>query len=289
MDLRSLSLFVQVVRSGSFSGAARTLGMQRSVASRKVAELEAQLGTRLLHRTTRSLRLTDEGRVFFDHCVRALSELEEAERALSGMRGTPRGLLRVTVPLSFAFLGPIVGEFVRKYPEVRVELFCTDRIVDLVAEGFDAAIRAGHLADSSLIARKLLTVKRVLVASPHYLKRRKRPRHPDDLADHSCLTFVTRRATWKLLCGAREVEVKVEGQLAANDYQVLLEATLAGAGIALLPETDAAIGLRDRRLVRVLPEWTGEETPIHLLYPSTRHLSARVKAFADFVQARMRP
>src|SRR5690606_6071764 len=145
MELRSIAIFVQVVRAGSFAGAARALGMQRSGVSRKVAELEEHLGTRLLQRTTRTLHLTDEGRIFHDHCLRALAELQEAEDALAGMHGTPRGLLRVTAPLSFAFLGPLVGEFLGENPEVRIELLCTDRVVDLVEEGFDAAIRAGRL------------------------------------------------------------------------------------------------------------------------------------------------
>lgn len=288
MDLRSLLIFVQVVRSGSFSGAARTLDMQRSGVSRKVAELEEHLGARLLQRTTRTLHLTDEGRIFYDHCVRALAELEEAEEALAGMHGTPRGLLRVTAPLSFGFLGPLVGEFLEQNPEVQIELLCTDRIVDLVEEGFDVAIRAGRLPDTSLIARRLGDLPRYVVASPRYLEGRALPHRPEDLDDHTCLSFGAPRATWKLVSREREVEVKVEGRLAVNDYEVLREATLAGAGVAMLPDLDCIEAIRAGKLERLLPEWTSEETPIHVLYPSTRHLSARVKAFVEFMQERMR-
>lgn len=288
MELRSLVIFVTVVRAGSFAGAARALGMQRSAVSRKVAELEEHLGARLLQRTTRALHLTDEGRIFHDHCVRALAELEEAEQALSGMHGTPRGLLRVTAPLSCGFLGPLVGEFLGRNPEVRIELLCTDRVVDLVEEGFDVAIRTGRLPDSTLVARKLGRLPRYVVASPRYLEGRKRPRRPEDLVHHTCLTFGSNRATWKLVSGEKEVAVKVEGRLAVNDYEVLREATISGAGIALLPDLDCIEAIREGRLVRLLPSWTSEAPPIHVLYPSTRHLSARVKAFVEFLQERMR-
>lgn len=288
VELRTLVIFVQVVRASSFAGAARALGMQRSSVSRKVAELEAHLGARLLQRTTRSLHLTDEGRIFYDHCLRALAELQEAEDALTGMHGTPRGLLRVTAPLSFGFLGPLVGEFLERNPEVQIELLCTDRVVDLVEEGFDLAIRAGRLPDSSLIARRLGELPRYVVASPRYLKGRKRPRSPQDLLVHTCLTFGSPNVTWKLVSEQQEVEVKLEGRLAVNDHEVLREATLAGAGIALLPDRDCIKAIRDGKLVRLLPAWTSEETPIHVLYPCTRHLSARVKAFVEFLQERMR-
>lgn len=289
MDLRSLRIFVEVVRAGSFAGAARTLEMQRSAVSRKVADLEEHLGARLLQRTTRTLHLTDEGRIFYDHCQRALGELEEAEQALAGMHAVPRGLLRVTAPLSFGFLGPLVGEFLRENPEVQMELLCTDRVVDLVEEGFDVAIRAGRLPDSSLIARKLGDLPRYVVASPRYLEGRKAPRTPEDLPEHTCLTFGSPRATWRLVSEDRAVEVKVEGRLAVNDFEVLREAVVAGGGIALLPDRECIEAIREGRLVRLLPAWTSEETPIHILYPSTRHLSARVKTFVEFMEERMRP
>ncbi|WP_373047521.1 LysR family transcriptional regulator [Vulgatibacter sp.] len=288
MDLKEVAVFVQVVRSGSFTAAARELEMQKSSVSRKVAELEASLGARLLQRTTRTLHLTDEGRIFYEHGQRALAELEEAELALGGMRAEPRGLLRVTAPLSFGFVGPIVAAFLGHYPEVQVEMVCTDRVVDLVEEGFDVAIRAGRLPDTSLIARKLGHSPRFLVASRSYLKGRARPRKPEDLAGHTCLTFGSQHAVWRLASGERSAEVKVEGKLAANDYDLIREAAIAGGGIALVPELGCTGALREGKLERLLPAWTSEETPIHALYPSTRHLAAKVKAFVAFLQARMR-
>lgn len=288
MELRSLAIFVQVVRSGSFAAAARALGMQRSGVSRKVAELEEHLGARLLQRTTRTLHLTDEGRLFYDHCLRALAELQAAEDALAGMHGVPRGLLRVTAPLSFGFLGPLVGEFLANHPEVQVELLCTDRIVDLVEEGFEVAIRAGRLPDSSLIARRLGQLPRFVVASPRYLEGRKPPRRPEDLTRHVCLSFGSPSSTWTLVSPEREASVKIEGRLAVNDYEVLRETTIAGAGIALLPDLDCIEAIREGKLVRLLPKWKSEETPLHILYPSTRHLSARARAFVEFMQEKMR-
>lgn len=288
MDLGSVVIFVQVVRSGSFAGAARALDMQRSGVSRKVAELEEHLGARLLQRTTRTLHLTDEGRIFYDHCVRALAELEDAERALAGMHATPKGPLRVTAPLSFGFIGALVGAFLEQHPEVQIELLCTDRIVDLVEEGFDVAIRAGRLPDTSLIGRRIGALQRYVVASPRYLKGRARPRKPEDLVGHDCLTFGGARATWKLVSAGRGVELDVQGRLAVNEFDLLREACIAGAGVAMLPDRDCAAALREGKLERLLPEWTSEETPIHILYASTRHLSTKVKAFVEFMREGMR-
>lgn len=286
MELKEVLVFTQVVRSGSFTAAARELGMQKSTVSRKVSDLEERLGVRLLQRTTRTLHLTDEGRIFFEHCQRAMAELDEAQLALSGMRATPTGLLRVTAPLSFGFLGPMLGPFLERHPEVQLEMVCTDRVVDLVEEGFDVAIRAGRLPDTSLIARRLGNLPRILVASPAYLARRKAPRSPEQLPDHACLVFGGQRV-WALTCDGRTFDVQVKPRLVVNDFELLLDATLAGAGIALLPGPTCEAAIRDGRLRHVLPACAGAETPIHALYASTRHLSAKVKAFVEFLQERM--
>lgn len=287
MDLNDVLTFARVVRTGSFTAAARELGVQKSSVSRRVSALEEHLGARLLQRTTRALRLTDEGRVFYDHCQRALAELEDAEEALGGMGARPRGLLRITAPLSFGFLGPIVAEFLQRWPEVEVELICTDRVVDLVEEGFDVAIRAGKLPDSSLIARRVGSLPRFLVASPSYLRRKRPPRQPTDLAAHECVSFGARRTPWLLQSGGESVEVAVSSRLLVNDFDLLRQTVVAGLGIGLLPEPDCAQALADGRLKRILPAWTGVETPIHAVYPSLRHLSSKVKAFVDHLQARM--
>ena len=287
MDLNDVLTFARVVRAGSFTAAARELGVQKSSVSRRVSALEEHLGARLLQRTTRALRLTDEGRVFYDHCQRALAELQDAEEALGGMGARPRGLLRITAPLSFGFLGPIVAAFLQRWPEVEIELVCTDRVVDLVEEGFDVAIRAGKLPDSSLIARRVGSLPRFLVASPSYLRRRRTPRTPADLAAHDCVSFGARRSPWLLQSEGASIEVAVASRLLVNDYDLLRQTVVAGLGIGLIPEPDCVQPLADGRLKRVLPAWTGVETPIHAVYPSLRHLSSKVKAFIDHLQVEM--
>lgn len=287
MDLNDVLTFARVVRAGSFTAAARELGVQKSSVSRRVSALEEHLGARLLQRTTRALRLTDEGRVFYDHCQRALAELEDAEEALGGMGARPKGLLRITAPLSFGFLGPIVAAFLQRWPEVEIELVCTDRVVDPVEEGFDVAIRAGKLPDSSLIARRVGSLPRFLVASPSYLRRRRTPRTPADLAAHDCVSFGARRSPWLLQSEGASIEVAVASRLLVNDYDLLRQTIVAGLGIGLLPEPDCVQPLADGRLKRVLPAWTGVETPIHAVYPSLRHLSSKVKAFIDHLQVEM--
>src|SRR5262245_38392162 len=189
MDLNEIVVFARVVQAGSFVAAAAQLGMPKSTVSRKVSELEARLDARLLQRTTRKLSLTDVGRTYFDYGVRIVNELEAAEAAVGSLQEQPRGLLRVTAGVNNAWLGDIIVEFMKRYPDVQVELLCTGRSVDLVEERFDVGIRAGVLADSSLIARSLGVATWFLVATPGSLKRRRRPRAPADLAQHACLFF----------------------------------------------------------------------------------------------------
>src|SRR6266481_972624 len=179
MDVNEMVVFARVVQAGTFTTAAAELGMPKSTVSRKVSELEERLKARLLQRTTRKLSLTDAGRTYYDYCARIVSEVQDAERAVSRLQEVPRGLLRVTAPINAAFLGPIVSDYLKRYPEVRLELFCTARAVDLVEERFDVGIRAGTLPDSTLIARSLGSVRWFLVATPAYLKRQGRPRSPE--------------------------------------------------------------------------------------------------------------
>src|SRR5262245_42530996 len=189
MDLNEIMVFTRVVQTGSFTAAAKALGMPKSTVSRKVSDLEERLDTRLLQRTTRKLSLTDAGRTYFDYGARILGEVEDAERAIGDLQATPRGLLRVTAGINSSYLAPIVADFLGRYPEVRLDLLCTGRAVDLVEERFDVAIRAGALPDSSLIARSLGAVSWFLVATAAYLKKRGRPRSPEDLAQHDVLIF----------------------------------------------------------------------------------------------------
>lgn len=289
-DLNPLLVFVHVVQAGSFSEAARRMNMPKSTVSRKVSELEERVGGRLVQRTTRKLGLTDAGRVLFERIAPAMSELEEAEQAVAGLHGAPRGLLRVAVPLSVRILGPIVAEYLERYPEVEVEMVCSDRRVDLVEERFDVAVRAGALADSTLVARSLGTAKAMLVAAPSYCKRHGTPKAPAELGDHACIAFGGGATphVWILESAGKRVEVRVRPRLTVNDLEIVREAVLAGVGIAWLPQLVCADDLRKRRLRHLLVDWCLAEIPVHVLYPTRRHLSPKVVAFVDLVAKRIR-
>jgi DNA-binding transcriptional LysR family regulator len=288
MDLNELLVFAKVVQAGSFTVAARGLRMPKSTVSRKVSELEERVGAQLLQRTTRTLRLTDVGQAYYEHCARIVAEAEQAELAVTRMQTAPHGLLRVMAPLTFSFLGPIVAEFLKRYPEVQLELVCTDRSVDLVQEGFDLAVRAGRLADSSLIARKLGNVERVVVAAPSYLEERGAPKSPKELERHDCLVFGAGMEgnVWTLHSGNKSVQVSVRARLVVNEPDMLRAVALAGSGIALLPILPSATDLVTGRLRRILPDWSSSGAPVHAVYPSTRHHSPKVMAFVDFLRER---
>ena len=282
-DLNELLIFAHVVTAGSFTGAARELAMPKSTVSRKVSELEARLGARLLQRTTRKLSLTDVGQTYYQHALRVLAEVEEAELAVTRMQGAPRGLLRVTAPLNFNHLAPVVAAFMARFPDVQVELLCSDRMVDLVHEGFDLAVRAGALADSTLMARTIGSIESYLVASPAFLAAHGAPSCPAELANLPALGFGlgAARATWRMTRGAETTSVQVALRLMVNDFVFLDEAARSGLGVALLPLFRCADDLRSGALVRVLPEWCSPAIPIQAVYPSSRHLSPKVVAFLE--------
>ena len=292
MDLNELLVFARVVQVGNFTGAAAKLGMPKSAVSRKVSDLEERLKSRLLQRTTRQVSLTDAGRIYYEYCARIVGEIEDAERAVSRLQERPRGLLRVTAPVNVAFLGPIVADYLELYPEVRLDLFCTARAVDLVEERFDLGIRAGTLADSTLIARSLGSVGWLLVATPAYLKKRGRPRSPEDLKNHDCLLFgagIDGGAGVRLERAGTSVQVAVSPRFIVTDMDVLHAVAAAGLGIALLPEFQCAEDLRARRLERLLAGWSAPSTRIQVVYPSSRHLSPKVKTFVEHMHERMTP
>jgi len=288
LDLNEILVFTRVVQAGSFTAAARALGMPKSSVSRKVTALEDRVGARLLQRTTRKLGLTDAGRMYFERAARIVAEVEEADQAVGQLQAAPRGRLRVTAPLSFGMLGPIVAGFLRRHPEVQVDLVCTDRRVDLVDEGFDVAVRAGPLDDSTLVARSLGVIRRVLIAAPTYLRRRAAPRAPADLTAHACISFGAGPApgVWVLRAGERTAEVRVSPRYSVNDLDLMVEAARAGIGIALIPEFACTADLGAGRLRRVLAEWCSTETPVHAVYPTARHLSPKVVAFVDALRER---
>src|SRR6185503_19681893 len=291
MDLNEIAVFTRVVQAGSFTAAAKLLGMPKSTVSRKISDLEERLNARLLQRTTRKLSLTDVGRTYFDYGVRIVGELEAAEHAVGSLQDKPRGLLRVTAGLNSAWLGDIVADYMKRHPEVQLEILCTGRQVDLVEERFDVGIRAGVLADSSLVARSLGSVTWFLVATGGYLKRRRRPQAPGDLADHDCLLFGAGSTTvnLRLQRGEQSAQVAITAHLLVSDFDVLHAAASAGVGIALLPAYRCIEDLRVHRLERVLRDWNAPATPVHAVYPTARHLSAKVKSFVEHLQKRMTP
>ncbi len=285
MDLNELLVFTRVVQTGSFTSAAKLLGMPKSSVSRKVSELEDRVGARLLQRTTRKLGLTDAGRIYFDRSARIVAEIEEAEKAVGHTQAEPRGLLRVTAPLSFSALAPVVTEYLRRHPDVQVDLVCTDRRVDLVEEGFDVAVRAGPLVDSSLVARRVGEAKRVLAATPAYLRRRGTPKVPADLEKHDGIVFGagTSPNVWKLRSGDQTVDVRINARFTVNDPDIVADVARAGLGVAALPEMNFADDVASGRLREVLPDWSPPAAPLHVLYPTGRHLSPKVSVFVDLV------
>jgi DNA-binding transcriptional LysR family regulator len=284
-----IEVFVRVADAGSFTQAAAALGISKSHASRVVSELEDRLGARLLQRTTRKVGLTEVGAVFRDRCRRILEELHDAETAVAEQQTTPRGLLRVTLPIRFGveYIAPAAADFAAAHEELAVELVHEDRRVDLVEEGYDLAIRIGALSESTLVARKLGPTYGMLCASPQYLARRGVPARPEDLRRHDCMlyTFQAGARVWTLRGPRGEPSVPVAGRFSSNNGESLQAAARSHLGIAFLPDFFVAEDLRAGRLVRVLPEW-GRESAVWALYPHSRHLSAKVRQFVDFLARR---
>ncbi len=293
-DLNQVIIFAKVVETRSFTAAGRALGLPKSTVSRKVAHLEERLGVQLLQRTTRKLSLTDVGAAFYERCARISSEIAEAEQAVLLAHDQPHGLLRITAPheLGAACLSDVVSEFLLEHREVDIELELTDRPVDLAEEGFDLAIRIDRSPDSSLVARRLGSMQVHLVASPAYLARRGEPERPEDLEEHDIVLAVGpgRRAQLDLVGpeGGRVV-IQARPRLVANSVGMLREAILAGVGIGVLPAYRCTADIALGRLRSLLPEWTRSDTVIHALYPTSRHLSAKVRVFLDFLQGRLSP
>jgi len=287
-----IQAFMRVVEAGSISAAAERLGIAKSAVSRRLSDLEKHLGVQLLRRTTRRLNLTDTGRSFYDRCQRILADLEEAEAAVSQAHGLLQGRLRVAAPLSFGVrhLGPAIAEFMQRHPQVRFDLDFNDRQVDLLAEDIDVAIRiARQLEDSSQIARRLWTSRVLLCASSDYLRSHATPVTPADLATHQGLLYSNAPdpALWTLRgADGRDYSVRVQEQPRSNNGDFLRQAAVAGAGLLLSPSFIVHESLRRGELVAVLPEYHHEELHAYALYPQTRHLSQRVRAFVDFLVER---
>lgn len=292
MDLNEVSTFVKVVEAGGFTAAAEELELPKSTISRRIARLEERLGVRLLERTTRKMRLTEAGQAYFDQVAVAVATLHSASSAAEEQQDVPRGLLKLTAPvdLGHAFLGDLLVRFAKRYPEVHVQVELTGRVVDLIREGFDVALRAGQLQDSSLVARRLGGTNIGLYASPAYLERRGVPKTPEQLRAHDFVAHGGVVGHGKLPLvgpGGAQVTVEVEGALSGNDFTFVLRALEAGGGIGLVPKFGARRACAAGSLVHVLPEWTRQGGGLHLVYPSARFLPAKTKAFRDFVLAEL--
>jgi DNA-binding transcriptional LysR family regulator len=284
MDLNEIKVFVRVAQTGSFTRAAKQLGIPNSTASAKVSALERRLGVTLLQRTTRKLRLTEGGEAYFLQASQGLEEIFKAEAEIDALQREPQGLLRVTAPIDLgsSCLAELISAFRKKYPAVNVELIFTSRYVDLVAEGVDVAMRAGKLRDSGLIARKVGVADWIPIASPAYLKQAGAPSHPKDLRHHACLQFTPLGTDeWQLTDGKHTVNVSLGRQLVVNEVNFTKALALAGNGIALLPSYICRNEIRSAKLVRILPEWRGRVDALHLVYPGQKFVAPKVRAFVD--------
>lgn len=283
-----MQIFVGIVEAGSITAAAERLSLAKSAVSRGLAELEAHLGVSLIQRTTRRLNLTDSGRAYYERCIGILADVAEADSAVSRSHGALKGRLKVALPLSFGLLhlAPLIQSFMTQHPDIRFELDFNDRQIDLMQEGFDLAVRIATLADSSLIARRLAPVRHVVAASPAYLARRGTPRAAAELAQHDCLAYsnVSDPGLWHFRGpDGQPGQVRVPVRLAASSGEFLLRAAVAGEGLVMLPTFYVHDAFRAQQLVPLLTDYRWPELAAYAVYPPTRHLSTRARAFVDFL------
>jgi len=287
----NMGAFIRVVEAGSISAAADRLGVAKSAVSRRLKELEEHLGVELFHRTTRKMNLTDTGRAFYHQSVRILEDVLEAEHATSQAHGTLKGSLKIALPSTFGLMhmGPAINEFLQSHPQIEFDLDFNDREVDLIQEGFDLAIRIAKLPDSSLIARRLAPIRTVICASPSYLERMGAPQTPDELIAHQCLVYSLLRdfEYWHLTdSSGKEIRVKIHPYLKASSGEFLKDAAVDGLGIILVPSFIAYKEIERGTLVPVLKDFKPMQIDAYAIYPQTRHLSQRVRAFVDFLVKR---
>lgn len=285
--LNSMAIFVEVVNGESFTAAAEKTGLSRAQVSKSVNQLEAYLGARLLNRTTRRISLTETGRIYYERCKAILNDIVEVEGIAGEQASKPHGRLTISAPTSFGILhlNEAIPQYMKQYPRVQISLSLADRFIDVVAEGFDLAIRIAALEDSSLIARRIAPCHRVFCASPDYLNRYGTPKVPQDLAIHQCLIYSNdlKPDTW-ILHGPNGTEsIKVNGPICADNGDILKAAAISGLGVTLLPTFIAGPDLGAGRLRQVLPDYCPPEISIYVVFPSRRYLSAKVKTFVDFL------
>lgn len=295
-NLTGMAVFARVAEAMSFSGAARRLGISKSAVSKHVARLERSLGARLLNRTTRRLSLTEVGTAFYEHCARVVAEAEAAELAVSRLHSEPRGVLKITTPAAFGHLhvAPAIPDFLKRHPEVSVQMVMNDRVVDLAEEGYDVVIRMTSEPAPNIVARRLAPIRWVVCAAPQYLKRHRAPRLPQELAQHNCLSysFFELSADWRFKTESGEETVRVAGNFTVNNSEALREAVLRGLGIAQLPTFTVGRDIQQGTLKALLPDCVPLGTfgtDIYAVYLPTRFLSPKVRAFVDFFVERFGP
>lgn len=289
--LQAMEVFVQVVDAGSFTRAAENMQLPKATVSTLVRNLESELAVKLLNRTTRQIGVTTDGAAYYERCLSILADVREAEDALSKTRSSPSGRLRVDVPTGLGrhLLIPSLPLFFERYPDITLEVGCSDRPVDLIEEGVDCAIRGGTLADSTLIARRLGTMHFVTCAAPSYVALHGRPTHPHDLLKHRCINYFSSKTgkifDWDFAMGEERIQVRLPGQIAVNDSDGYLAAALAGMGVAQMPSFVLRPYVESGQLELVLSEWCVDPAPLHIVYPQNRHLSAKVRAFVEWTAA----
>jgi DNA-binding transcriptional LysR family regulator len=292
-SLNGFMVFVQVADTRSFVAAGRQLGVSASAVGKSVARLEDKLGVRLFHRSTRSITLTAEGLLFLERSRRILAEIEAAELELSATTAAPRGRLRVSLPLVSELMLPILADFMRQYPDIELDLDFTDRLVDVIEEGFDAVVRTGDPTDSRLSARRLGAFRQVIVAAPDYLARRGTPKVPEDLLGHDCLhyryTHTGKVEPWPLRLPDGTPSLELPISMVCNNCETRVCFAERGLGIACLPDFAVRSHLADGRLVVVLPEHVGRTGAFHVLWPASKHPSPKLRALVDYLSAHVFP
>jgi LysR family transcriptional regulator for bpeEF and oprC len=287
--LQAMEVFVQVVDAGGFTRAAEHLQLPKATVSTLVQSLEAALSVKLLHRTTRQVSVTADGAAYYERCLRILSDVREAEESLSRTRLSPSGRLRVDAPTGLAsdILIPALPDFFARYPDIQLELGCSDRQIDLVGEGVDCAVRGGQLDDSSLIARRVAIMHFVTCAAPAYLEKFGTPQHPNDLQRHRCVNYFSPRTgkifDWDFSRGGERIQAALPGDIAVNDSNAYVSAGLAGLGVVQMAGFQFESLIQQGRLIQILPDWISDPLPVHVVYPQNRHLSAKVRVFVEWV------
>jgi len=286
--INDIAAFVAAAETGSFVAAARVRAMTRSGIAKSVSRLENRLGVRLFNRTTRSLGLTDSGSAFFERYSEILSDLEDAEFSLSSGYGEPQGMFRLTAPATFGrvMILPLLNQFLNDWPRLRAEASLTDRVNDIIADGFDLAIRIGEMRENtSLIARTIATQRDIVVGSPAYLDGRQPPRAPEDLTQHNCLSYVNagQHRAWRFSMSGEVIAIRPKARLALDGGEVLRDAAISGAGLAFLPTYLVNEDIAAGRLREVLADFAAPPIPISAIYPSRRHLAPKVRKFIDLV------